>query len=268
MDRPPRAWHVFAVFLAAIASILATTWLAFGVLASWDPDVPHEVLLRSLSGMLAASLGASAGFLLTLAVALRPFDPAALRLTPGWETGGTLAVAVAGLLALGQALDSATFLAGLGDRGAMAEIRRLLEGAAGPELFAAVVVIGVIAPAVEETFFRGFMQPRLAAHWGARPAVLATSACFAALHVDTSGIHVALALALSVYLGFVAHLTGSTLPAIVCHIVNNTVFTLQTALGWTVTGRGLNAALAAACAVVFVGCVARLRRAAPEAPPA
>jgi membrane protease YdiL (CAAX protease family) len=262
-ERPLRAWHVFAVYVWAIASIIATTWVALGLLAAADPDVAPEALLQSLAGLLAASVGASGGFLLALALALRPADPIALRLAPGRETGAVLAVATLGLLALGQALDSLAFLAGLGEQGSLPTIRRLVEGAQGPALFGALLVLGVLSPAVEEIFFRGFMQPRLAILWGPAPAVLVTSVCFAALHLDIAGPHMALAFVLSLYLGFVAHLTGSTLPAIVCHVINNTAFVLLTALRLTPTDREVNTALVVGGAVAFLGCLAWLRRTPP-----
>jgi membrane protease YdiL (CAAX protease family) len=93
--------------------------------------------------------------------------------------------------------------------------------------------------------------------------VVVTAACFGVLHVDPNGIHMALAFVMGLYLGFVSERSGSTLPAIVCHVVNNVVYTVQTALGGTLEDRGLNAAVAGGCAVLFLGCVAWLRRAAP-----
>ncbi|HEX2440226.1 MAG TPA: hypothetical protein VHT71_18075, partial [Methylomirabilota bacterium] len=62
---------------------------------------------------------------------------------------------------------------------------------------------------------------------------------------------------------FVAEITGSTLPSIVCHVINNVVYTLQTALGFAVLGRDANVLAAAACALVFVVCMLWLRRAVP-----
>ena len=56
-------------------------------------------------------------------------------------------------------------------------------------------------------------------------------------------------------------LTGSALPAVVCHVVNNAVFTLLTAVGVAVNGVGANAGLAAVAAVAFVGCFLWLRHA-------
>jgi hypothetical protein len=47
--------------------------------------------------------------------------------------------------------------------------------------------------------------------------------------------------------------------------VNNIAYTLQTALGGTLEDRGTNAALAAACLALLVGCLAWLRRAPPPA---
>jgi membrane protease YdiL (CAAX protease family) len=85
------------------------------------------------------------------------------------------------------------------------------------------------------------------------------------LHVDPNGIHMALAFVMGLYLGFVAERTGSTLPAIVCHVVNNVVYTVQTALGGTLEDRPRNAAVAAGCIVLFLACLAWLRRA--QAPP-
>jgi membrane protease YdiL (CAAX protease family) len=173
-----------------------------------------------------------------------------------------------GLLALGQALDSVTALLGLGEGGSLELIRRVLEQTRGPDLFAAVLVLGVGAGAAEEVFFRGYMQAHLREHWSAPAAVLASSAAFAVLHVDVSPVHMVLALALGVYLGFVAEVSGSTLPAIVCHVVNNIVYTLQTALGFGVLSRDVNAVAAVAGAAVFVACVLWLRRMTPGPTPA
>lgn len=265
MDAPRRpVWHVFLVYLAAIAAILFLTPLALAALMAVYPEVPEASLIQTLPALVAGSLAASLGLVATLLLAVRPLDAAALRLRPGWERGRDLAAMVVGLLALGQALDSLVTLVGLGGQGTLALIRRALAGAAGVELFAAVVVIGLAAGAAEEVFFRGFMQTRLRQHWGPRAAVLATSASFAILHVDVTLVHVVVVFALSVYLGFVTESTGSALPAVVCHVVNNVVFTLQTALGATPGGPALDGWLVAAGGLLTVACVLWVRRAARQ----
>jgi membrane protease YdiL (CAAX protease family) len=264
---PSRPWRVFATYVAAVLGIFLTTSLALEFLHSAYPDVPQTTVIRTLPGMIAGSLAASSGLLLTLALVVG-LDPVRLRLRPGWETGPTLIVMALGTLALGQALDSVTALLGFGSRGTLEVIRQVLEQTRGPDLFAAVLVFGVGAGAAEEIFFRGYMQARLRERWTAPVAVLASSSAFAILHVDASGVHVVLALALGVYLGFVAEVSGSTLPAIVCHVVNNVVSTMQTALGFGVLSRDHNAIASVACAVVFVACVLWLRRATPGPTPA
>jgi membrane protease YdiL (CAAX protease family) len=256
---------VFATYAAAVAGIFAVSGVAIVALVSAYPDVPEQTLLRSLPALLAGSVAASTALLLTIVLVVRPLEPATLRLQPGWESGRALGMMVIGILALGQSLDSVTTLAGLGDRTAMATIRSVLQQAAGADLFGAVIVIGVLAGTAEEIFFRGYMQTRLRQRWSAPVAIPVTSVCFSVLHVDPSGIHVVLAFALSLYLGFVAELTGSVLPAIVCHVVNNIVYTLQTALGGTVTDTRTNVVLAAVGAALFIAVISWLRTARPPA---
>jgi membrane protease YdiL (CAAX protease family) len=159
---------------------------------------------------------------------------------------------IVGTLALGQILDSATMLAGLANKGAMAVIRRAIEGAAGPELFAAVVIIGVLAGSAEEVFFRGYMQTRLRERWPPAVAVVVTSVAFGLLHLEW--LHAAMALALGLWLGFVTERAGSALPAIAAHVVNNVVFTVLTATVGTLQDRTLNMALLTGSAVIFFGC--------------
>ena len=79
------------------------------------------------------------------------------------------------------------------------------------------------------------MQTRLRLAWRAGPAILVTSAAFALLHMEW--IHAAMAFVLGIYLGALTERTGSALPAIVCHVVNNSVFTVVTALTGTVDDR-------------------------------
>jgi|SRR5689334_1633368 len=256
-------WRVFATYLAAVAGIIVASIIAVVTLKSIFPDTPEPALMQSLAGLLAASLASSFALTLTLLGIVQPTTPAVLRLRPGWETGPVLGAMVLGMLALGQALDSLMWVIGLGQRGSMAIVRHVLEGVVGPELFAAVVVFGLIAGVAEELFFRGYMQTRLSQAWGATRGVLVTAACFGALHVDVSGVHMALAFVMGLYLGFVVERTGSVLPAIVCHVVNNIGYTLQTAFGGIVEDRMTNAVIAAACVLLVALCIAWVFRATP-----
>lgn len=251
-------WPVFLAYFVAVVAILAFSFVALGLLQELYPELGPAELFDTLPGLLAGALASSAALVVTVLLVARPLDAARLRLRPGRETGAQLALIILGVLALGQALDSLTMLTGLGDRGALAVIRRAIERAQGPELFAAVLVIGVVAGAAEELFFRAYMLSRLAERWPPAAAVVVSSAAFGLLHIEW--LHALLAFALGLYLGFVTLRAGSALPAIAAHVVNNILFTMLTAtVGW-VEGVGANAALGGASALVFAGCLARLSR--------
>lgn len=255
---PPRLWPVFAACVVAFVAIVLLSVVAASTLRAMYPDVPDHALFDGILGLIAGGLASSTALLLTVALFNRPLEPVLLRLVPGWETGQALAVMVVGMLALGQSLDSLTMLAGLGDKGTLAAIRSALVAAVGPELFLAVLVIGVLAGSAEELFFRGYMQTRLGQRVPPTVAVLVTSVAFGLFHLEW--LHALLAFVLGLYLGWITEVAGSALPAIACHVINNTLFTLLTALVGTVGGAGPNAMLLAASGCVFVGSVVWLRR--------
>ena len=255
----PRLWPVWLSCVAAFVAIVAFSFLAVAIVRSLYPDLPERVALEGLPGLFAGSIASSAAFVLTALIASGSAAPAALRLVPGRETGRTLLLVVVGMLALGQTLDSLTVLAGLANRGNMVMIRQALTHAAGPDLFLAVLIVGGLAGTAEEIFFRGYMQTRLVQRLPRGAAVFVTSLCFGVFHLDW--LHGLLALILGLYLGWITELTGSALPAVVCHVINNALFTLLTASWGAVDGLEINIALGAAGAVVFVGTVLCLRTA-------
>ena len=259
-----RVWPIFVVYGAAFVGIVAASIVAALVVHDLYPDLSPQAVLQALPGLIAGGLASSSVLALTAVVATRPLQPAALRLLPGRERGVDLIAMIVGTLALGQALDSATMLAGLGQQGTMAIIRRALQGASGPDLFNAVMVIGLMAGAAEEIFFRGYMQSRLVQRLPRGVAVLVTAVCFGVFHLDW--LHGLLALILGVYLGWLTELTGSALPAVVCHVVNNALFTILTASWGAVEGLQVNVALGAAAAVVFAATVLILRTTPAAAP--
>jgi membrane protease YdiL (CAAX protease family) len=267
-DRPP-VWPVFGAYVGAIALGILLFGLADGVVRSANPELSEGLRLETLPGLLTGVVTSSTGLMLTTLIASRGAPLAGLRLLPGRETGRGLIVMIVGMLALGQMLDSLTMLAGLAQQGAMAAIRQALAGAAGPELFLAVVVIGVLAGTAEEVFFRAYMQTRLGQRLSPAVAVVVVSACFGILHVDWMHrvwLHAVLAFALGLYLGWVTELAGSALPAVTCHVINNALFTMLTALWGTLDGFALNAGLAAVSSLAFIGCVLWLRHSRPALP--
>ena len=132
-----------------------------------------------------------------------------------------------------------------------------MQGAHGGSLAYALVVIGLLAGTAEELFFRGFMQTRLSQRWSSRTAVLVTALFFGLMHMDP--VHSPLALCLGIWLGFVCERSGSLWPALLAHVVNNTVATLFTGLPVPLFVAGVSL-------LVFVACAAWLTRALPPAP--
>jgi membrane protease YdiL (CAAX protease family) len=245
--------YVFAFLMIVVASILAATLLQAMELDGSEADVIH-----GLPGLLAGGLASSVALALTAVLATRGMSATRLRLVPGRETGRHVVMMIVGVLTLGQALDSLSVLVGISERGSMLAIRRALSGTSGPDLFFAVIVIGLLAGSAEEVFFRGYMQSLLRERWRWWIAILVTSACFGLLHLDA--IHTPLAFVLGLYLGFVAELAGSALPAMACHVVNNAVFTILTAVIGSVPGIWPNVVLLAACVIAFGVCVVWLTR--------
>ena len=92
----------------------------------------------------------------------------------------------------------------------------------GPAAIVLVFVLAaVIAPVVEEVFFRGALYTALRGGMGVWPSVLLSAAIFAVGHPLPGGF--LLILVLGSVLALVREKTGSLVPSIVCHAVYNTV---------------------------------------------
>lgn len=85
----------------------------------------------------------------------------------------------------------------------------------------AILVMGMLAPLVEELVFRGLVYGYVEGRFGGMAALIVSSLLFAAAHVEP--IHIALVLPIGVLLGWTRMRTGSLWPAIAAHVANNTV---------------------------------------------
>jgi len=89
-------------------------------------------------------------------------------------------------------------------------------------LVAVCVLVTVIAPLAEETFFRGYFFGALRNWRGPWPAALLTGAVFGAIHVGSAPVVFLLPLAIfGVALCILRWQTGSLLPCISLHAINN-----------------------------------------------
>ena len=82
-------------------------------------------------------------------------------------------------------------------------------------------MIGATPAICEELLFRGYVQTRLNRAMGPAAGILIASMLFAGFHMDF--VHVIAVFPLGLFLGFVAWRSGSLLPAMMGHFVNNVV---------------------------------------------
>lgn len=106
------------------------------------------------------------------------------------------------------------------------DTNRLTElfGSGSIGLFATVVLVVLVGPLAEEMVFRGTIQSALAGRWGARLAVVGSSAIFAAYHVSPWTWFPMFALGLAT--GWLAQRSRTLWPAIALHSLYNGVVVL------------------------------------------
>lgn len=270
----PRVWTVFvayaAVGIGSIAAAVALVLVAVVAQAARTPGSLHDpahvlaALKSALSSseVLIASLAATAVVQIAVALAAGRLSPEPARsrlcLGPSRLGSGALAVAVVGAVALSSTFDAAFGALGLEQTGTIASLGRLLAGMSPGPLAAMVLCGGVAAPFAEELFFRGYVQTRLCARWGAPAGILASAALFGLVHMDR--IHSPSAFLIALYLGWLVHRSGSIRPAIAAHAVNNSLWVLATSAGLGATlPRGAHAMLLAIYVAVTAAAVSWLR---------
>ena len=92
----------------------------------------------------------------------------------------------------------------------------------GPVFIAAAALAVVVAPLVEETFFRGMLYNALRGWMGVWPASIVSGAVFAIVHPTLPAGFLPI-MALGCVLAMIRERTGSLVPCMVCHAINNAV---------------------------------------------
>jgi membrane protease YdiL (CAAX protease family) len=189
-------WPAFAACAVAfVAGSMASAILALAVgwartsgkLARLPDEAVRYVL--SPSGFIASNALNAAVLFATAVLGARMGNgsvraSASLRLGPSRASALGLGSAIAGMIGLSLACGAATDLLHARGRSIMDVLAQALRA---PTLlrFALGLVTIAAAPALaEESLFRGLLQTRLMPRWGTRWAVVASSATFAAFHVD------------------------------------------------------------------------------------
>ena len=137
-----------------------------------------------------------------------------------------------------------------------------------------IISIAIMAPLVEELLFRGAIQGYMLRK-GMKPlhAILIASAIFGIVHMNP--IQVPFAFAIGMIFGWLYYRTGSVIPGIVGHFINNSIACIQMAtlteeefntktIEWL--GAGPTYALFAISLAVMIGMFLYLKKRLPEAP--
>lgn len=137
-----------------------------------------------------------------------------------------------------------------------------------------ILSITVMAPLVEELLFRGAIQGHLLRK-GIKPlyAILISSALFGIIHMNPG--QVPFAFAIGLIFGWLCYRTGSLVPGIIGHFINNTIGCIQMAtmskeefntktIEWL--GEGPTYALLVVSLAIMIGMFLYLKKHLPEAP--
>jgi len=213
----PLAAMVAAFVFATIAYLVIAAGIEAGggeVTASGPPGlVISATLIQDVALIAAAALFAS-----MWAKGLTPADFGLRPIRLGPAIGWTLAAFAAFYLL------TAIYIMLVGEPDQQELTRDLRDEGSAAALIGYVVLLAFVAPLAEEGFFRGFVYGVLREKIGVGAAAAVTGVVFGLVHVAGSPIEtVGVLVILGVLLCLLYQRTGSLLPCIACHAVNNAI---------------------------------------------
>jgi membrane protease YdiL (CAAX protease family) len=253
--RPVPAWAPLAAMIvgfvvATIAYVVLAALVSAGggdVTAGGPPGLVIVATLIQDAALVAAAVWFASRWARTLTPASFGLRPVALRRAVGW---GVLAFAAFWLL-------TAIYVSLVGQPDQQELTRDLKDEQSLAALIAYGLLLAFVAPLAEELFFRGFtygvLREKLGIGWGA----VATGLVFGLVHVAGSPIEtVGVLIILGVLLCLLYQQTGSLLPCIALHAINNGIsFAATKSVPWP--GAVLIVVASAGAAVAVAGAVTR-----------
>ncbi len=215
----PRVWHVLVlgalyvpivVFcIRLVVTILESAGLErsdhvlFGVFIEIAVDVGLLVLLvRRSSEKLADRLLLREGRL-------------SLWYSPLIYAGGFAAVAIGGMM---------TLIAFGAHSPRVRELQNVVQSGEGGGLLSLLISMALVPAISEELIFRGYIQSRLLKRYPARAAILISSFFFAVAHGDVR--YACAIFPLAMWFGYVAYISESIWPGVICHFIHNAFVTI------------------------------------------
>src|SRR5262245_1905606 len=197
-DAKPRVWHLFVLFVLAQVVIVSAVAVTLGVVAAAQGrldkgrDIQEQTaVLRGVASspeVIYVSLITAAVICVGLALLVGALSPQPfterLRLQRGGLSSTELAGAAIGFLGLSNTADAILrSLPGYAHSG-IALFYRFFEGRGSAGLWLTILLVGVVAPAGEEIFYRGALQTRFAERFGRRAGLVMACVAFALAHFD------------------------------------------------------------------------------------
>jgi membrane protease YdiL (CAAX protease family) len=238
----PRLWTLALAGVSALLASLLAAGIALAVVA-WNTlgSPPNAAAITAIAKRpLGLSLAALCQSLVFAATALIAAALSAeglkkrLALSLGQPRGlrwlGLAAVStLAGLSGSAAVFNLALAIAGGVPSKSLEAIDRAIRGASGGEFVLLVLAVAVCAPLGEELFFRGYLQSRLVARFGAAGGVLLSALWFALAHFDP--MHSSATFAMGLALGYAVLRSGSLWVSVLAHLINNSIAVLTARLG-------------------------------------
>ena len=237
LDRLPRTPGLADPLVLLVLFLLGLALAAIGVMVSAQVFGIESSDEREMGFTLAEQSQLMLGMYLAQSIVLIAFAVLLLRARapqPDRRSSWSRAALVGGLalVLIWPLMSVAGFFAGrvtqivTGDRPdpvAHETLRRLLEEPWSPAYIATVIGVVLIAPLVEEVLYRGLLQRALRGFGiGPWPAVIATSAAFALMHLGSADAHALAALfVLSLAFGWAYERTGRLIAPVLMHILFN-----------------------------------------------
>lgn len=239
-EPPPDVWGLGEVVGLSLVFILTLPIIAATLGIDLSPNLEQLSVFSVIQNVLFVALAA---YVVRRRYRL-PLDQLGLRVArwPLWVALGVAAGAATVPISMGAervATAVISVVVGVERAESMAEQEHLTDVLTGileqpltnAQIIWIVLLVCVLVPIGEEVFFRGFVYGTLR-RWGIPAATVLSALFFGAVHQQI--VHFLPIAVLGVILAVLYERTGSLIPAIVVHAVNNLVATLASLYQWPI----------------------------------